>query len=179
MTTLAQVNDLGLRRALGDRCYSYATLAINAGGAATIKTTGATSYSVDGIMYTKAALAAQAITVTHNLLGLPVSGASASGPGAYVQPASTTVIYVVALNAAGTVAIVQGGYTGQVITAPGGIVSTSKGEAPVVPIGYAPIGYMKVALGATTFTPGTTLLDAANVTATYGNLSALPATTAL
>lgn len=179
MTTLAQVNDAGLRRALGDRCYSYATLAINAGGAATIKTTGATSYSVDGIMYTKAALSAQSIAVTHNLLGLPVSGASASGPGAYVQPASTTVVYIVALNAAGTVAIVQGGYNNQAVVLPGGIVRTSKGENPDVPVGYAPIGAFKVVLGATTFTPGTTLLDAANVTVTYTNLSLLPATVAL
>lgn len=179
MTTLTQVNDHGLRRALGDRCYTKATLAINAGGAATVKTTGATTYSVDGIFYSKAALAAQSIAVTHNLLGLPVSGASASGPGAYVQPASTTVHYVVALNAAGTVAVVQGGYNGQAVTLPGGIVSTSKGEVPVVPVGYAPIGVMKVVLGATTFTPGATLLDAANVTVTYTDISLLPATTAL
>lgn len=179
MTTLTQVNDAGLRRALGDRCYSYATLAINAGGAATIKTTGATSYSVDGVMYTKAALSAQAITVTHNLLGLPVSGASASGPAAYVQPASTTVVYVVALDAAGNVAIVQGGYAGMQVVLPQGVVQTAKFEAPVVPVGYAPIGYLKVALGATTFTAGTTLLDAANVTVTYVNVSVLPATTAL
>lgn len=179
MTTLAQVNDHGLRRAIGDRCYSKVVLAINAAGAATVKTTNAANFTVDGIFYTKAALAAQSIAVTHNLLGLPVSGASASGPGAYVQPASTTVHYVVALNAAGTVAVVQGGYNGLAVTLPGGIVSTSKGEVPVVPEGYAPIGVMKVVLGATTFTPGTTLLDAANVTVTYTDISLLPATTAL
>lgn len=179
MTTLAQVNDAGLRRAMGDRCYSKATLAINAAGAATVKTTGATTFTVDGIFYSKAALAAQSIAVTHNLLGLAVSGAGASGPGAYVQPANTTAIYVVALNKDGTVAVVQGGYNGQAVTLPGGIVSTSKGEVPVVPAGYAPIGAIKVALGATTFTPGTTLLDAANVTVTYTDLSLLPATTAL
>lgn len=176
MTTLTQVNDQGLRRALGDRCYSYATLAINAGGAATIKTTGATAYSVDGVMYTKAALAAQSIVVTHNLFGGAVTG---NGPAAYIQPANTTAIYVVALDAAGNVAIVQGGYAGQQILLPQGVVQTAKFEAPVVPVGYAPIGYLKVALGATTFTAGTTLLDAANVTVTYVNVSALPATTAL
>lgn len=179
MTTLALVNDAGLRRAIGDRCYSKATLAINAAGAATVKTTGATSYTVDGIFYSKAALSAQSIAVTHNLFGFAVSGASASGPGAYVQPANTTVIYVIAVNAAGTVAVVQGGYSGQSVTAPGGVVMVSKGEVPAVPAGYAPIGAMKVALGATTFTPGTTLLDAANVTVTYTDLSLLPATTAL
>lgn len=179
MSNLAQVNDAGLRRALGDRCYTKGVLAINAGSAATVKTTNALVYSVDGIQYTKAALAAQAITVTHNLLGLPVSGASASGPAAYVQPANTTAIYVVALNAAGTVAVVQGGYNGQQITLPGGIVRTSKGENPDVPVDYTVIGALKVALGATTFTAGTTALDAANVTVTYYDLSALPAATAL
>ncbi len=172
MTTLASLNDLALRRALGDRCYSKATLAINAAGAATVKTTGATTYSVDGIFYSKAALAAQAITVTHNLFGTAV----ASGPGAYVQPAGTTAIYVVALNAAGAVAVVQGGYAGQVVAQPGGVSHTSRGEAPVVPLGYAPIGALKVATGAaTTFTPGTTLLDAALVAVTYFDLSVLPA----
>lgn len=179
MTTLAQVNDLSLRRAMGDRCYTKGVLAINAAGAATVKTTNALVFSVDGILYTKAALAAQSIAVTHNLFGFAASGASASGPGAYVQPANTTVIYVIAVNAAGTVAVVQGGYSGQSVTAPGGVVMVSKGEVPAVPVGYAPVAAMKVALGATTFTPGTTLLDAANVTVTYTDLSLLPATTAL
>lgn len=179
MSNLAQVNDLGLRRALGYQCFTKGVLAINAAGAATVKTTNALVYSADGVQCTKAALSAQAITVTHNLLGLPVSGASASGPAAYVQPASTVVIYIVALNSAGTVAVVQGGYNGQNITLPGGIVRQSKGEIPEVPVGYTPIGAFKVTLGATTFTPGTTLLDAANVTVAYTDLQLIPASTAL
>lgn len=174
MTTLAKITDGGLRRAIGDLCYSKATLAINLAGAATIKSTGAITYTVDGIFYSKAALSAQSIAVTHNLFGF-----AASGPAAYVQPANSTVIYVVALNAAGTVAVVQGGYNGQSVTLPGGVVMVSKGEVPEVPVGYTPIGTLKVVTGATTFTPGTTLLDAANVTVTYTDVSLLPATTAL
>lgn len=179
MTTLAKINDVGLRRAIGDRCYSKATLAINLAGAATIKSAGATTYTVDGIFYSKAALAAQSIAVTHNLFGFAVSGAGASGPAAYVQPANSTVIYVIALKADGTVGVVQGGYNGQSVTLPGGVVMVSKGEVPEVPVGYTPIGTLKVVTGATTFTPGTTLLDAANVTVTYTDVSLLPATTAL
>lgn len=179
MTTLAKINDGGLRRAIGDRCYTKGVLAMNAAGAATVKTTNALVFSVDGILYTETALSAQSIAVTHNLFGFAVSGASASGPSAYVQPANSTVIYVVALNSAGTVAVVQGGYNGQSVTLPGGVVLVSKGEVPEVPVGYAAIGVLKVVTGAATFTPGTTLLDASNVTVTYTDVSLLPATTAL
>lgn len=47
---------------VGNQCFSKATLAINAASAATFKTTGTTTYTVNGIFYTKAALSAQAFT---------------------------------------------------------------------------------------------------------------------
>lgn len=178
MSNLAQINDLGLRRALGFVNLTKSVLAINAGGAATIKTTNANTVMLDGVLLSLAALAAQSFAVTHNLLGQPVSGASASGPAAYVQPANTTVIYLVCRNAGG-VAIVQGGWNGQNIVLPGGIVRQSKGEIPEVPVGFVVIGAVKVALGNVTFTPGTTVLDMANVTATYTDLGLIPASTAL
>lgn len=173
MSNLKQINNADLRALLGNVCLSKATLAINAGSAATIKTTGTTTYIADGVHCTKSALSAASFAVTHNYLGLPVA---TELPGAYVQPASTTVHYVVAYNAAGTVAVVQGNYSGQVISSPPGTVVYGTGGLPLLPSGYTPIGIVKIVLGATTFTPGTTALDAASVTATYTDVCMLPST---
>lgn len=174
MSTLKNVTSADLRRAVGDRCLVYSTIAINAGSAATVKTTGAVIYTVDGVVYSKAALSAQAITVTHDQFGRDVS--TSPSLAKYVQPASTTVYYVLALNAAGTVASIQGGYNGQSITY-NGQAFTSAGVMPEVPVGYTPFAVLKVVTGATTFDPATTALDAANVTVTYFNVSTLPTAT--
>lgn len=173
MSRLSDIQAAAVRKVLGNRCHTKATLAINAGSAATVKTTGATIFSIDGVLYTKAALSAQSIAVTHRFDGSPVSVADP----AYVQPAGVTAFYVVALNAAGTVAVVQGSYAGQVIRDGNdlALVLTGTGDIPQEPAGYTAIGVIKVATaGAATFTPGTTALDATNVTATYFDVSVLP-----
>lgn len=174
MSTLKSQPSYDQRRLLGDRCYVYSTLAINAASAATVKTTGAVIFSVDGVMYTKAALSAQSIAITHDQFARDVT--TQPSLAAYVQPASSTVYYVLGLNSAGTVCTVQGGYSGQSITV-NGQAFVSDGSMPVLPAGYAPIGVLKVVTGATTFTPATTALDAANVTVTYFNVSTLPTAT--
>ena len=95
---------------LGNRCMTKAVLAINAVSAATIKTTGPTSYTISGIYQTaKASLAAQSIAIAAGY-GPLIGGAG------YVQPVSTSVYYVVSLNAAGTVFVRQGTYVGQPLT---------------------------------------------------------------
>lgn len=173
MSRLSEIQAAAVRDALGNRCNTKATLAINVGGAATVKTTGTTTYTIGGVLYSKAALSAQSIAVTHRFDGSAVSTADA----AYVQPAETTVVYVVALKADGTVAVVQGSYAGQSITfaADKSKVLTGTGGIPALPSGYVAIGAIKVATAAaTTFTPGTTALDAAGVTATYYDLALLP-----
>ena len=89
----------------------------------------------------------------------------------------TTVYYVIGLNAAGTVCSVQGGYAGQSITY-NSQPYVSNGGMPIMPEGYTPIGIIKIApTVAATFDPGTTALDAANVNATYFNVSTLPTAT--
>ncbi len=174
MSSLLNAADAALRRLLGSFCLTKVALEINAGGAATIKTTGTTTYAIDGVLYSKAALSAQSFAVTHNAFGETVGG---NQPAAYVQPANQTVFYVVSLNAAGAVAISQGSFAGQSIAYPSDLskVLTGQGGLPAEPEGYTAIGVVKVVTGATTFTPGTTALDAANVTATYYDVSRLPA----
>lgn len=173
MSSISSIVSADVRKVLMNRCLTKGILAINAGSAATIKTTNAITFTVDGVLLTKAALSAQSMAITHGAFGDPV----ASGPAAYVQPVLTTVFYVVALNAAGTVAIVQGCFAGQNMVFPNDLskVIVGNGAIPDEPAGYTAIGVIKVALaGAATFTPGTTALDAASVTATYFDIAILP-----
>lgn len=175
MSTLAALVNQDVVNAIGNFCLSKGVLAINAGSAATIKTTNALNYSVGGVLYTKSALSAQSFAATHRPDGSAVTTANPQ----YVQPASTTVIYVVALNANGDVAVIQGSYAGQALTYVGtpSKTVTQTGGVPALPAGYVPIGAVKVATAtATTFTPGTTALDAAGITATYFDLALLPIT---
>lgn len=175
MSELAKVVDQALVNVIGNACFSKATLAINAALAATIKTTGTTTYTVGGVFYTKAALSAQSFAATHRADGNAVSSADTQ----YVQPINTTVIYVVALKADGTVGVIQGSYAGQSMSYGSDIskVTLMGGGVPKLPDGYTAIGAVKVATnGVATFTPGTTALDAAGLTVTYYDLARLPAT---
>jgi len=170
---LSDINDATLRAILGNSCKTKITLASSGAGTATVGSTGTITYTVDGIFKTKSALSAQSIAVTHDQFG----NAVANGLAAYTQPVSTTVYYVLSLNAAGTVAVSQGGYSGQSVTSPAGAAQYSAGGLPVVPAGYTPIGIIKVATGASaTFVAGTTNLDAAGVTATFTDVERLPVT---
>lgn len=175
MSDLTKIANQDIANALGGMCLTKGVLAINAAGAATVKTTNALVYGVGGVLYTKTALAAQSMAVTHRFDGKAVTTADP----AYVQPINSTVLYILALNAAGTVAVVQGTYAGQQVTYGSDLskIVTAGGGVPTLPAGYTPIGAVKVATnGVATFTPGTTLLDAAGLTVTYFDLALLPVT---
>ena len=175
MSSIVNIVSADVRKVLANRCLTKATLAINAAAAATIRTTGATTYTVNGVMYSRDAISAQSIAVTHDCFGNLV----AAGVAAYVQPTLTTVFYVISVNAAGTVAVSQGSYAGQPQTFANDLskIYTGNGEIPAEPAGYTAIGVIKVApTVAATFTPGTTALDATNVNATYFDIDVLPAT---
>jgi len=76
-----------------------------------------------------------------------------------VQPVGTTRYYLLGLTAAGASSVTTGTAT----------------ALPDCPAGVCPVGYVKIVTDAThTFTPATTLLDAAGVTATYVDLSCAP-----
>lgn len=174
MSRLSSLASASLRKVLGNRCLTKAVLARDADTATTVQTTNATTYSVNGVLYSKAALNNQSVVVTHRHDGTPVTAAQPQ----FVQPVGTKVKYVVALDAAGNVAIVQGSFAGQVIRDPANLalVITGDGDIPEEPEGYTAIGYFEVALAnAATFTPGTTALNATDVTSTFFDVSVLPA----
>lgn len=175
--TAQAFDNAGQRELIGTANFTKGGLAINAASAATVKTTATVTYSIGGVLYSKAALSAQSIAVTHGANGLPV--AAANGNPAYVQPINSTVIYLVGLDAAGNVSLTQGAYAGQVMSFNGNLakrVTDVDGGVPTPPANVAVIGAFKVVTnGSATFTPGSTALDAAGVSVTYYDLQVLPA----
>jgi len=83
-----------------------------------------------------------------------------------VQAAGTTCMYLITLNAAGTVVITKG--TEQITGSLGNLLW------PTQPSNTAVIGAIKVATATNPFTSGSTDLSAAGVTVTYYNLMARP-----
>lgn len=173
MASLKEITNGQLRFALGNSNLTKGILAINAGGAATVKTTNALNFAIDGVYLTKAALAVQSIVPTHDAFGAPIGGQNLP---VYVQPANTTVYYLLSLDATGAVKVSQGSYAGQSMLYPDKQrILTGSGNVPAEPAGTVAIGLIKVATGAATaFTPGTTALDAAGVTVTYFDLEYVP-----
>lgn len=170
MSQLQDINNGPTRDLIGGMVFNKPVLAINAASAATVKTTNAITFSVNGVMYSKAILSAQSIAVTHNSYG--------NAGGAYVQPSSTTVFYTLALDSSGNVTVTQGSYAGQDLSSLNmGTSARGSGAIPNSPANTTPFGVIKIATGASaTFTAGTTALDAAGVTATYFDISSLPST---
>lgn len=168
MSRLQDITAAAVRDLLGNMVLSKAGLAIGTVKSG-INTTAALIYSIGGVLFTKAAMTSQALTA-YSRDGKQLGNA-------YVQPANTTVFYTLAINAAGTtVAAVQGTYPGQVLVDPtqNGVSTGGDGLVPNAPAGFTAFGVIKVVTGNTTFTLGTTLFDAANVTSTFYDVSVLP-----
>lgn len=170
MSKLNDINAGPIRDLIAGAVFTKPVLAINAASAATVKTTNAIVYSVNGVLYSKALLSAQSIAVTHNSFG--------NAGGAYVQPSSTTAYYTLGLDAAGAVTVTQSSFAGQDLSVlNAGTSARGSGYIADAPAGSTPFGVIKVVTGASaTFTAGTTALDAAGITATYFDINALPLT---
>ncbi len=113
------------------------------------------TYLIDGVQYTKTGAA----TV------LPLTAAA-------LQPVLTTCLYLIVINAAGTVTSIAG----KPVLSSDLTAGTAVLKWPDLPSDVAPVGAVRITLASTaTFLPGTTALDATNVTATYLNLFSLPA----
>lgn len=164
----------GPTRKVFDCCLSLGVLAINAGGAATFRTTNALILAINGILTSRAALVAQAFTAGHMAQVPQIIGGTAYG---------TTALYLVQCTAAGIVSTKQSNIAIAGVDANGRVGGVQmpagwdqRAMLPEPDANNAAIGFIKVTTGnATTFTPGTTALDAANVTTTYTNLGFMPA----
>lgn len=126
---------------------SFTAAGLTIGGTSTkIKIAVALKYCVNGLMYSKAIT--DNITIT--------TGAE--------QAISTFCKYLVSINAAGTVVTTKGEDA----------ATAALALLPDLPADSAPVGYFQVATnGATTFTAGTTALDAAGITDTYQDVSSI------
>jgi hypothetical protein len=156
-----------------------ATLALNSGALAegtnanTIQIAAAINYVIDGRFYSK--------SITDNI------AISYSGPTVYQAPTGvgsvngsftggtggSTRLYLIGLNAAGAVSIVPS----EIVPTAELAAGTNSLEFPDAPSFVCPIGVLRIAVTAgTTFIPGSVDLSASGVTASFLNLSTVPAT---
>ena len=140
----------------GTFCLSQAGLAVGstASGVAIAASNGAgVDYCIDGVLYHLADAATVAITA------------------AAVQAISTSCLYLVCLDASGTLSTVKGT---AVLTA-SITAETEQLKWPDPTASTCPIGAVRVDTDdSTTFTAGTTEFSAAGITDTYYNLFTLP-----
>ena len=156
----SHVDHAALRSLLGSRCYGKAGLAIDA-TPADVETTAAVDYSIDGVMYSLG------ITAAIDLSATPVINEAGATVAMTAQAKDTDRAYLLVVNAAGTIKVVQGTAVATGATCP----------CPTCPEGYAPFGAVKVANGTEDdFTFGTTSLATVGITDTYFDLSMAPAT---
>jgi len=142
--TIESITDAALKHLLGNRVLASAALAI--GSTAANVATGAFTYMIGGQIYSKGAVAAG--TAFTDLTPL-VDG--------------NTAMYLLAINAAGTITIINGEPTPIVDGQPSDL------RVPACPLDHAPLGAVKVATVGANFVPGTTALSAGTVTDTYYN----------
>lgn len=129
-------------------CTTSAGLVIGSGSKVKAKVANTINYVIDGVLYQK--------TTAEIALG----GAN--------QATATACIYLISVNASGTLACTQGDP----------VASTATPVIPDLPADSAPVGYVKVvnATGSN-FQPGTTELDASGLTVTYVNLFSMATAT--
>lgn len=155
---MARLNDIGnapVRFALAN-CNTVKAGLTTATTTTAVKTVAATNYTINGIYYTKA--------ITDNMAITTATGPVNASTTTYVQPLNTVAYYVVCLDAAGALSIVQGSYAGQ----PLGGGAIGDGSIPDVPTTVCAIGIFKLSTTTAAFTIGTTAVTSAAVgTATF------------
>lgn len=158
-------------RQFGQMCFTKAGLAI--GTAPTgFNTTGTTTYTIDGVFKTFGGQVSRAFA---SPAPLDAAGVATEPAKPYTaQGVSQTVYYTVGVDVNGNFGVAQGEPNGPV-TSPIGIGGYGSGNVPDLPRGWCPFGLIKVVTnGTTTFTPGTTALNAAGVTSTFYDLALIP-----
>lgn len=176
MTTLAAATS-STAKLIGNFVLTKANAVI--GATASAFTTGnAITTCIAGVLRTLAAqtnTALSALVQADFLTGPQIAAGQewrqpSGSVGFYVQPANTTVYYVLCVNAAGTVRVVQGTYDGQPISNMG-TTMVGKSVIPDIPDAFVAFAVMKVVTGGSAFTPGTTALTGI---ATFIDVAVLP-----
>ena len=161
MSKISDLDSFVLRALLGNRALASGAFVVGAAAAA-VSSTVTIPYIINGVFYSKAAVTSQVLT------GVTTTGPLVGG-GTYVQPAATTVYYVLALNAAGTLVVTQGSYSGQPLGQP---AVYGDGSPPdVQDLTLCPVCVIKVVTAGSTFTLGTTALTGIS---TFFNIASLP-----
>lgn len=151
----------------GTLAFASGALA-NGTNAGTIKTTVAIPYIVDGQFYSKAITDNIAIAYSG-----PAGVYSANSDGSFTgKVGGSTRLYGLYLDTAGALSVLPGAIVNSAELAAGAAAL----HFPAPQKGKVCIGVLRIAVTAgTTFIPGTTALGAAGVTASYLNLSSIPA----
>lgn len=172
MSSVSALSIRSIGEAFANTVLGHVAAAVDAGNLAGVKTAAAVQYCIGGLTYATGAAVAAGMVVTHDSFGEPVRVAKP----AYIQPADTVVYYSICINAAGTVAVVQGSYAGQVILDQRDLSRTmiGDGEIPVTPAGYIALAIVRVETITSTFTPGTTELDADGVSSSVFGINSIP-----
>lgn len=135
-------------------CHGKADIAIGDGAKTGPAFVTTSKFSIDGITYSKTGAAT---VIPFTALG--------------IQAALTKCLYLCVIDSAGTVTFVKGS---EVLTADL-TAGTKVLKWPALPASKCAWGAVKIACASTaTFTPGTTALDATNITATYYDLATVP-----
>lgn len=140
----------------------------------TIKSTATITYTVDGRFYSKSATDNIAISYAGSSVYQAAAGGVQAVNGGFTgATGGSTRLYLVTLDTSGNVAIVPGKIVNSAELAAGRVSL----DFPDAPNGVCAVAALRIALTAgTAFTPGSVDLSASGVTATFYNLSTVPAT---
>jgi hypothetical protein len=161
---LKTINSDAVRQAVGTKCFVSGALAIHGSNAENVLTTVAITHIINGEFRS---LGAQTEIDLSGLSGISSTGVVNAAAGGYAAiPAGSECKYVLCVNAAGTIRVVEGDIKSVADAA----------EFPNAPADHAAFGGIYVKNGTTSdFVLGTTDLDTAGITDTYHNFSLVPA----
>ncbi len=161
MSSYADIDYAALRHVIANRAYSKGVIAIDGTNTENVQTSAAVDYSIGGVMYQLA------ITAEIDVSGLGVLTEAGATTTMTAQADLTDRIYLLVLNTAGAIKVIQGA----------AVATGATCYCPSVPDSYCAFAAVKVknATGSA-FTFGTTDLDTSGVTDTYFDLTMAPAT---
>jgi hypothetical protein len=159
--------DAGLSAAFSSGAWAEGT------NANTIQNAAAVTYTIDGRFYSKAITNNIAISYSGPSVYQAAAGGVQSVNGGFTGGVGgSTRLYLICLDTAGDVSILPGQIVNSAELAAGRVAL----QFPDCPNGVCAVAALRIAVTAgTNFTPGSVDLSASGVTATFINLSTVPA----